>query len=125
MNSETLLQVLQNGFRVTLGATASLVEVLQDPQKREENLAKLKQEWSQLAEEWAAKGEITEQDARNFVNDFFSQRSNPDSSAPPKPTSSTDMSAPTAPSDVQVELQDLTAKIATIRAELEKLRNAE
>jgi polyhydroxyalkanoate synthesis regulator phasin len=119
MNSETLIQLLQNGFRVTLGATASLIEVVQDPQRRQENLSKLRQEWSELSEEWAAKGESTEQDARNFVDTVLSQRraQSPYPSTPTTPT-------PTAPS-VQTELQELTAQIATIRAELEKLRSQE
>lgn len=120
MNSETLIQLLQNGFRVTLGATASLIEVVQDPQKRSENLSKLRQEWSQLAEEWAVKGESTEQDARNFVDTVLTQRraQNPyPSTSPPMPTST--------PPSVQTELQELTVQIATIRAELEKLRNQE
>jgi polyhydroxyalkanoate synthesis regulator phasin len=118
MNSETLIQLLQNGFRVTLGATASLIEVVQDPQKREANLSKLRQEWSQLAEEWAVKGESTEQDARNFVDSVLSQRraQNAESSSSATPPFST-------PPSVQTELQELTAQIATIRAELEKLRN--
>jgi len=120
MNSETLIQLLQNGFRVTLGATASLIEIVQDPQKRSENLSKLRQEWSQLAEEWAVKGESTEQDARNFVDTVLTQRraQNPyPSTSPPMPTST--------PPSVQTELQELTVQIATIRAELEKLRNQE
>lgn len=120
MNSETLIQLLQNGFRVTLGATASLVETVQDPQKRHDNLSKLRQEWSQLAEEWAVKGESTEQDARNFVDTVLSQRR----AQNPYPSSSVTMPVSTVPS-VQTELQELTAQIAIIRAELEQLRNQE
>ncbi len=120
MNSETLIQLLQNGFRVTLGATASLIEVVQDPQKRHENLSKLRQEWSELAEEWAVKGESTEQNARDFVDTVWSQRR----AQNPYPSGSVTTPISTAPS-VQTELQELTAQIATIRAELEKLRNQE
>jgi polyhydroxyalkanoate synthesis regulator phasin len=119
MNSETLVELLQNGFRVTLGATASLIEIVQDPQKRNENLSKLRREWSQLSEEWAAKGESTEQDARSFVESVLRQRQGrytPDSSTEPAP-------APSPTPNVQTELQELTAQIATIREELEKLRN--
>ncbi|MEX0268007.1 hypothetical protein AB3R30_02575 [Leptolyngbyaceae cyanobacterium UHCC 1019] len=119
MNSETLIQLLQNGFRVTLGATASLIEVVQDPQKRHENLSKLRQEWSQLADEWAVKGESTEQDARNFVDTVLSQR-RAQNDYPPTATVPT-----SAAPGVQTEIQELTAQIATIRAELEKLRNQE
>jgi polyhydroxyalkanoate synthesis regulator phasin len=123
MNSDTLIQLLQNGFRISLGATASFVEVLQDPQKRDENLAKLRQEWSQLSEEWAVKGEVTEQEARNFVSTAFNQRSNAaQSSTPNSPYSATTQSAEP---DVQTELQELTAQLSVMRAELEKLRNRE
>lgn len=125
MNSDNLVQSLQNGLRVTLGATASLIEVLQDPQKRNENLTKLSQEWNQLAEEWAEKGKVTEQEARNFVDSMLAQRHHAASTDPTSPataTAPTDTS-PTAPPDIQLELQELTAQIAAIRAELEKLRN--
>jgi polyhydroxyalkanoate synthesis regulator phasin len=123
MNSDNLVQLLQKGFRVTLGATATLIEVLQDPQRRDENLSKLQSEWSQLSEEWAEKGEVTEQEARSFVDDFLSRQSNSTTSSSSESASSAPSTTPTAPPDIQVDLQDLTAQIATIRAELEKLRN--
>jgi polyhydroxyalkanoate synthesis regulator phasin len=123
MNSDTFIQLLQNSFRITLGATASLVEVLQDPQKRQENLAKLNQEWSQLSAEWADKGASTEQEARNFVNTTFNQRANTASGSTTNPPSSSTTAV--APPDVQIELQELTAQISAIRAELEKLRSNE
>ncbi|MBD2020439.1 hypothetical protein H6F43_09590 [Leptolyngbya sp. FACHB-36] len=119
MNSDIVVDMLQKGFRVTLGATTSLIEVLQDPEKRQENLAKLSQEWSQLSEDWAAKGFQTEQEARSFVDSLVSQQ--PSSTTAASPPSGT--TAPTAPPDVQLELQELTAQIAAIRAELERLRN--
>lgn len=119
MNSDIVVDMLQKGFRVTLGATTSLIEVLQDPEKRQENLAKLSQEWSQLSEDWAAKGFQTEQEARSFVDSLVSQQQSSTTAASP-PSGTT---APTAPPDVQLELQELTAQIAAIRAELERLRN--
>jgi polyhydroxyalkanoate synthesis regulator phasin len=117
MNSDTLVQLLQKGFRVTLGATASLIEILQDPQRRNENLAKLRVELSELAEEWAAKGEMTEQEARNFVDTLLSQQTQTTASQGTATTAQ-----PAAPPDVQLDLQELTAQIAAIRAELERLR---
>ncbi len=69
MNSDNLTQLLQQRFRITLGATASLVETLQDPQKRNQNLSDLRSELNHLTQEWAEKGEVTEQEARNFVDD--------------------------------------------------------
>lgn len=68
MNSDNLTQLLQQGFHITLGVTASLVETLQDPQKRTENLSQLRSELDQLATELAAKGEMTEQEARDFIS---------------------------------------------------------
>jgi polyhydroxyalkanoate synthesis regulator phasin len=120
MNSNNVTQLIQQSFRVTLGATASLLEVLQDPQKRDENLSKLSQELEQLAQEWAARGEMTEQEARNFVDTLLS-RQNQASSATSDPTNPA--STTTASPEVQLELQELTAQLAAIRAELEKLRN--
>jgi polyhydroxyalkanoate synthesis regulator phasin len=115
MNSETLIQNLQKGYRVTIGATASVIESLQDSQRREENFAKLRSDPNQLIEELAVKGETTEQEARRFVDSLFSQPSTP-SAAP--------SSAPMPPQTVaiQQDLQDLTAQLAAIRAELERLR---
>lgn len=124
MNSDTVILLLQKGFRVTLGATASLVEVLQDPQKREQNLSKLRLELSQLAEELAEKGEITEREARTFVDGVLSQRQNPSSPAQTTVTT-TATSVQTASPEVQLELQELTAQLAAIRAEVERLRNQE
>ena len=123
MNSESLIQLLQKSVRVTLGATTSLIEVLQDPTKRDENLTKLRQEWSKLSEEWEDKGESTEQEARTFVNNFFHQRQA--SSGSSSTGTATTTAPPTTTPDVQVELQELTAQIAAIRAELERMRNPE
>ncbi|SRR5579883_2798427 len=121
MSFENPVQLLQKSFHVALGATASLVEALQDSEKRHENLSKLNQEWSVLSAEWAQKGELTEQEARNFVDSLMSQGSSQSTQTPGAPGSRP--STPTAPPDVQLELQELTAQITALRAELETLRN--
>ena len=123
MNTDNLTQLLQQSFRLTLGATASLVETLQDPQKRTDNLDRMQSELSHLATEWAAKGEMTEQEARNFVNNFLNQLRNQAPS--PTPGASPSITTPTkvAPPDVQLELQELTAQLAAIRTELENLQS--
>lgn len=127
MNSDNITQLLQQGFRVTLGATASLVETLQDPQKRTENLSQVRLELNQIATEWAAKGEMTEQEARNFVNNLLNQLGNQSSSSTPAsyPSNVTTTTTQVASPDVQLELQELTAQLSAIRAELEKLRNSD
>lgn len=124
MNSDNFTRLLQQGFRLTLGATASLVENLQDPQKRSQNLDSIRSELSQLATEWAARGEMTEQEARNFVDTLLNQIKNQvPSPTPPASPATVTTSTQVAPPAVQLELQELTSQIAAIRAELEKLRN--
>ncbi|MBD2461663.1 hypothetical protein H6G89_11430 [Oscillatoria sp. FACHB-1407] len=125
MNSDTLIQLLQKGFRVTLGATASLLEILQDPQRRDENLDRLRTDLAELAEEWAAKGEMTEQEARNFVETILTQQTgrSPSESTTSTTSSTATVTPPTTTSpEVQTDVQELTAQIAAIRAELERLR---
>lgn len=126
MNSNNLLQLLQTGLRVSLGATTSLVETLQDPQKREENFSQLRSELSQRITEWEEKGLITEQEARRFIEAIWRQQSNQGSSsttATPTETSATPSKTAASP-NVQLEIEELTAQIAAIRTELEKLRNS-
>lgn len=126
MNSNSLLDLLQTGFRVSLGATTSLVETLQNPQKREETLSEMSTQLSQRVTEWAQKGEITEQEARRLLEEMLGRQANPGRStateAPPD-TSTAPPSPPTSP-NTQLEIQELTAQIAAIRAELEKLRDS-
>jgi polyhydroxyalkanoate synthesis regulator phasin len=127
MSSDNLVQTLQTGFRITVGATASLLESLQDDRKREENLETLKLEWTQIADKWAEKGEQTEQEARNFVDAVMSQGQSATSGSSTAPASSSAPETPVAAADaaVQTELQDLTEQIATLRKELEQLRERE
>jgi polyhydroxyalkanoate synthesis regulator phasin len=120
--NDNLTQLLQKSLRVTLGATATLVESLQDPQRREANISKLTTELSQLAEELETKGATTEQEARNFVNTLWSQQTTQTASRPANPTPTPQATEPNPAADVQQDLQELTAQIAAIRAEIERLR---
>lgn len=122
MNVDNLTQVLQTGFRVTLGATSSLLEMLQDTQKRNENLEKIQSELSQLAEELAAKGEVTEHEARKFLDSLLAQQSGGFSRSTDTEPSSIQVTTPdTSASDSSsvAEIQDLTQEIASLRTELE------
>jgi polyhydroxyalkanoate synthesis regulator phasin len=128
MNPDNLPQMLQTGFHLTLGATSFLIETLQDPLKREENLEKLKSDLGALASELLEKGEMTDREARNFVDTIFSQpgnRENADSeSVSPKESDATTDAPPDSvvQPDVKLEIQELTAHMAALRVELEKLR---
>jgi polyhydroxyalkanoate synthesis regulator phasin len=126
MNSD-ITQLLQKSFRVTLGATASLVEVIQDPQKRNENLSKISTELNQLAEEWAAKGEITEREARSFVDSMMAQAGQATDQSTTTTATSTDTTitttaTPASSPMVQTDIQELTAQIAAMRAEIDRLK---
>jgi polyhydroxyalkanoate synthesis regulator phasin len=128
MNPDSLIQIAQKGLRVTLGATSVLIETLQDPMRREEKFSRLRTEFSQLAEEWEVKGEVTEREARDFVDNILNQQFNRNPSPvapPPASTPATTAATPataTSP-DVQQDLQELTEQLAAIRAELQKLRD--
>ncbi|GAB4146165.1 MAG: hypothetical protein Fur0046_24040 [Cyanobacteria bacterium J069] len=125
MNPDDILQGLQKGFRVTLGAASTLAETIQDTQRREETLARLRTDPNGLAEDLAAKGEVTEQEARTFLDNLIAQR--PGGSAwggatSSGPASAAPNGAPVAPPDLEADLKDLTDQISAMRAELERLR---
>ncbi len=125
MNSNNLLEFLQTGFRVSLGATTSLIEILQDPQQRQENLSQLMSDLGNRVAEWAEKGEKTEKEARNFLEEMLKQRST--SASPGTATVSyTPPTSPTYPAagNTQQEIEELTEQLAAIRNELEQMRNS-
>ncbi len=121
--SDHLMQLIQKGFHLTVGATMTLIDALQEPQQLGENLSKLGLE---LAQKWTEKGEVTEQEARNLVENIFTKSTHPQTEetavSPPVSTESS-----TAPEklDLQGSLQELTAQITAIRAELEKIQDVE
>ena len=47
MDKTTLFQTLQQGLHVTVGATATLIETIQDPLKRNETLSELQDTFQQ------------------------------------------------------------------------------
>lgn len=115
MNSDTIFQLLQQSLRVGVGFTASVLETLQDSQKRNQTLSELQEEIAKKTEEWAKKGEITEQEVREFLDQWLSQQRSPKTN-PDSPTSTK------TKADVGQEIQQLTEKIITLRQELEYLR---
>ncbi len=123
MNPDDLTQIIQKGFRVTLGATSFFMETLQDSNKRDENLNKLNSDFNQLTEEWAERGEMTEQEARNFVDTILNQQNsqvNTDSTT----VSSTPLSD-FAQSDIQRDLLELTKEIANLRIDLQQSQESD
>lgn len=127
MNTDNITDVLHQGFRVTLGATSSVIEMLQDSQKRNENLEKIQSQWSQLAHEWAEKGEQTEQEARKFVDNIIEQRASSTTTGTSSNSSSSVTTTPVPTTDVDSaqEIQELTNQIAALRQELEGLQGSD
>jgi len=126
MDDTNLIALLQKSFHVTLGATAALMEALQDPQKREETLARLRLDFNDLAQDWAAQGAVTESEARMFVNNLFHQTSQQSDIQDTAARTATQETVATSMQNlgIQSELQSLTAQLAAIRAELEKLNQS-
>lgn len=126
MNPDNLAETLQNGFRVTLGAASFLAETLQDSQKRDENLSKLRVEnLTMLSDEWAVEGARKEEEARTFVESVIGQTASPNGPSMPTAPSSTSARGGTAgtvsvPTEIQIELDVLKTQLSEIRMELEK-----
>ncbi|WP_035986076.1 hypothetical protein [Leptolyngbya sp. KIOST-1] len=124
MYPDDLSQTLQKGFRVTLGATASLIEAIQDPESSNQRFSTLGGDVNRLTEELEIKGETTEREARLFVDSLLSQMPNPFTSAGPEtsgPTITT-VASPVVDASVQSELEALTQELALIRQEIEALK---
>ncbi|GAB4524676.1 MAG: hypothetical protein Tsb0014_03340 [Pleurocapsa sp.] len=118
MNNNNVVQLIQQGFHIALGATASCVETLQDPQKRAETFTEIQTELNQKTQEWSEKGAVTEAEAKAFVDDFLSQRGW-------KQTSNTNTTTTNSSKNgVYSGIEELTAEIMTLKLELEKLRQS-
>ncbi|KPQ40380.1 MAG: hypothetical protein ACLFM4_06340 [Phormidium sp.] len=123
MNPDTLMQSLQTSFRATVGAASTALESLQDAQKREENLQALQnQDWEAVVQRLAEKGEITELEARRFVDELLGSQS-PDG---PRTVDVTgDAEESTAEPATEEELEALSEMVASLRQELEQLRQSQ
>ncbi len=126
MNTDSLVQFVQKGFHVTLGAANFVAESIQSPQKRDENIAKLNSDFNALSEEWAMEGEKKEQEARQFVETLVGQSSGSTQSTGSSGFSSSvsSDSSPSVPSTITQDLKELTEQLASIRRELEKNRDS-
>ena len=141
MDTIDLEKLFQRGYYVTLGATSSLLEVIQDPAKREENFRRLGRSFDEITQELAEKGVTTEAEARSYVDKFIAQQvngtgntTNSESAGLTTVTTTAktvDDNAPdgTEKSDKSVkasmrdEIQELTQQLASLRSQLEQLRS--
>ena len=116
MNTDTLLQLFQQGFRVAIGTTTTLADTLKNPQTASETWTRLTQNPTEFAQELADKGAVTEQEARQVVDSLWAQNTPPSSMT-------INTTATTVTPDVQAELKDLMTQLAAIRSEIAQLRS--
>lgn len=126
MDSNKVFNVIQQGFRTVVGATTTIVETIQDPQKREQTLSELNQDWAKKAEDWAKKGEVTEQEARRMMENFLHKQSEN------KYGNTTNHNDVDSVSNVSYynqnpvkEIQELTETIISLRTDLEQANKSE
>ncbi|QQE66121.1 hypothetical protein GFS31_28180 [Leptolyngbya sp. BL0902] len=122
MTPDPVTTTIQKGFRVTLGATATLLEVIQDPQSSSERFSALGSDVSRLAETLETKGEVTEREARQFVDGLLSQLPTPFSNTPGTPSTVDAVATPVADPAVQDDLATLTQELADLRQAIETLK---
>ncbi len=140
MDTIDLEKLFQKGYYVTLGATSSLLEVIQDPAKREENFRRLGRSFEEITQELAEKGVTTEAEARSYVDKFIAQQVNGTTTnsesaglttvtttAKPVDENATDSSSEKPDQSVKAsmrdEIQALTQQLASLRSQLEQLRS--
>lgn len=140
MDTIDLGKLFQRGYYVTLGATSSLIEVLQDPIKREENLKMLGRSFDEVTQDLAEKGVTTEAEARSYVDSFIAQQvsgtttnnesaglttvTTTASTVDDNASESSDKSDKTVKASMRDEIQELTQQLANLRSELEQLRKS-
>lgn len=125
MNTETLFDNLHQSFRITVGATASLVETLQDSEKRSQTFSDFQSEFSKKAQEWASKGETTEQEARRITQEWLEKlRNNPTEVNNDSVSQTETEGTVSSETDVKKQIRELTQQISSLREELEELREA-
>ncbi|CAN5805962.1 hypothetical protein BH23CYA1_BH23CYA1_03200 [soil metagenome] len=130
MNTDTLIELLQKGYRVTLGAASSAVEAVQDPQRAADDFSEVGTDFYRLADKLEVRGALTEKEARDFVEGVVSQMPEPfrsvsssfSQAAPPAPTTVTTVATPVIDTELQAEVESLTTELIAIRKEIEELR---
>ncbi|AFY59754.1 hypothetical protein [Synechococcus sp. PCC 6312] len=117
MSNPNPVELVQKSYYAAIGAVSSVVESVQDSQKRDATLAQVQQlitnpssdKIHAVAKTLAEKGQVTEQQARKFVDTILDNRSVPTTA---KPASSTTQ-------QLQAELIALTQTLANLRGQLE------
>lgn len=117
MSNPNPVELIQKSYYAAIGAVSSVVESVQDSQKRDATIAQVQQLISNpssetihdVAKNLAEKGQVTEQQARKFVDTILDNRSVPVTAKP----------ASNATQSLQVELIELTKTLVELREQLE------
>lgn len=134
MNTDTFVELLQKGYRVTLGAASSAVEAVQDPQRAADEFSAVGTDWQRLADKLEVRGALTEKEARDFVDGVVSQMPDPirsvsenfanSSKGSSEPKTVTTVATPVVEAGLQAEVESLTAELIEMRKEIEALKQA-
>ncbi|AFY38463.1 hypothetical protein Lepto7376_2168 [[Leptolyngbya] sp. PCC 7376] len=116
--SPNIFDLVQKGFRVTVGAAATLVETIKDPQKRDVTITEFRTELENRTAEWSEKGEMTEAEARKFLENVFQKDSSKAAGDREVSTSAVEVKD----AELEKEIQVLTEQITMLKTELETLR---
>ena len=127
MNFDTFAEFIQKSFRVSLGAAASAVEAIQDPQESATKFSDIGTDFDRLTNELEVKGELTEKEAREFVDNVSNNFNggewpNPFASGPASSATVNTVAKPVADSGIQAEIRALTEQLSAIRHEIEQLK---
>ena len=125
MNPDTLTETIQKGFRVTLGATASLMDAIRDPEGSQAKFSAIGNDMDLLTQELEAKGADTEREARVIVDSLVAQMGQiPNPFMPPSASEATveTVAMPVADASMQAELDTLAQELAALRQEIETLK---
>lgn len=126
MDFDTFTEFIQKSFRVSLGAAASAVEAVQDPQASANKFSDIGTDFNRLTDELEVKGALTEKEAREFVDNFSSnfdgQFPNPFAQSPASSATVNTVAKPVADSGIQAEIKALTEQLSAIRQEIEQLK---
>ncbi len=131
MNTDTIVELLQKGYRVTLGAASSAVEAVQDPQRAADEFSAVGTDFNRLADKLEVRGALTEKEARDFMEGVVSQMPEPfrsvsstfvQDTTPKEPRTVTTVATPVIDSGLKAEVESLTAELIAMRKEIDELR---
>lgn len=117
MDSNNLINFVQQGFRTVIGATVEAIETIQNTEKRNQALSELTTELQKKSQEWQQKGILTEEEAKKIIEQIFQrQRNNTES----HDNFTQEVEVKTVDNTYE-NIQQLTQEIISLREELEKI----